>query len=62
MTCCAADSKIVGIIGEYNKAIDLSENDRIIVIGRISSSNIKDDNNVTHRVPVIKVEKIESES
>lgn len=62
MTCCAADSRIVGIIGEYGEASALNENDKIIVTGSISSSNIKDDNNVTHRVPVIKVEKIEAES
>lgn len=62
ITCCAADSKIVGIIGEYDKAGDLNENDKVIVTGRISSSNIKDDNNVNHRVPVIQVEKIEAES
>lgn len=62
ITCCAADSKIVGMIGEYDKAGDLNENDKVIVTGRISSSNIKDDNNVNHRVPVIQVEKIEAES
>lgn len=61
MTCCAADSRIVGIIGEYDKAGELNENDKVIITGRISSSNIKDDNNVKHRVPVIDVEKIETE-
>lgn len=59
MTCCAADSKIVGIIGEYNKVYDLDENEKIKVRGRISSSKIKDENNVSHTVPVIVIEELE---
>ena len=61
ITCCAADSKIVGIIGEYNKSNDLHENEKIIARGTIGSSTIKDDNNVSHRVPIIKIEKLELE-
>ncbi|HEX9025535.1 MAG TPA: TIGR03943 family protein [Clostridium sp.] len=61
ITCCAADSKIVGIIGEYNKSNDLHENEKIIARGTIGNSTIKDDNNVSHRVPIIKIEKLELE-
>lgn len=62
MDCCAADSKIVGIIGEYDKVYDLNENENIIVRGTIGSSTIKDDNNVSHSVPIIMIEKIEIEN
>jgi len=58
MTCCAADSKVVGIIGEYTKAYDLHENEKIIVRGTIGSSAIKDDNKVSHTVPVIIIENV----
>ena len=59
MNCCAADSKVVGIIGEYNKDYDLKENDKIIVKGIIGSSTIKDDNNISHKIPIIIIEKLE---
>jgi len=59
MTCCAADSKIVGIIGEYNKVYNLHENEKIMAFGKVGSSIIKDDNNISHTVPVIVIEKIE---
>lgn len=59
MNCCAADSKVVGIIGEYDKDYDLNENDEIIVKGIIGSSTIKDDNNISHRIPIIVIEKLE---
>jgi putative membrane protein len=62
MSCCAADSKIVGIIGEYDKAYDLNENEKINASGVIESSIIKDDNNVSHRVPIIRIEKLEIEN
>jgi len=61
MTCCAADSKVVGIIGEYDKAYDLNENEKINVSGIIGSSTITDDNNVSHRVPIIIIEKLNNE-
>lgn len=61
INCCAADSKIVGIIGEYDKAYDLNENENIIVRGTINSSTITDDNNASHRIPIIKIEKLEPE-
>ena len=59
MTCCAADSKIVGIIGEYDKVYALHENEKIMALGTVGSSIIKDDNNINHTVPVIVIEKIE---
>jgi len=59
MTCCAADSKIVGIIGEYDKVYALHENEKIVALGTVGSSIIKDDNNINHTVPVIVIEKIE---
>jgi len=62
MTCCAADSKVVGIIGEYDKAYDLHENEKIIVSGTIGRSMIKDDNNISHTIPVIIIEKLDVEN
>lgn len=62
MTCCAADSRVVGMIGEYDKASDLKENDKIKIKGRIGSSYIKDENNVTHTIPVIVVTELQRES
>ena len=62
ISCCAADSKIVGIIAEYDKAYDLNENEKINASGVIGSSIIKDDNNVSHRVPIIIIEKLEIEN
>jgi putative membrane protein len=61
INCCAADSKVVGIIGEYDKAYDLYENEKIIARGTIGSSIIKDDNNVSHSVPIIIIEKLNNE-
>ena len=58
MTCCAADSKVVGIIGEYDKAYDINENQNIIVKGTIASSIIKDNNNISHKVPIVIIEKL----
>lgn len=62
MTCCAADSKVVGIIGEYDKAKDLGENDRIKVSGTVGNSYIKDENNVKHSIPVIKIDELQKEN
>jgi len=61
LSCCAADSKAVGIIGEYDKVYDLNENEKIVAHGTISSSTIRDDNNASHRVSIIKIEKLEPE-
>lgn len=62
MTCCAADSKIVGIVGDYDKSYQLKENDKIKVIGEVGSSVIKDESNVEHKIPSIKIEKLEIEN
>lgn len=62
MTCCAADSKVVGIIGEYDKAGDLIENNKVKIKGRIGSSYVNDENNIKHNIPVIVVNELESES
>ncbi len=62
MTCCAADSKIIGIIGEYDKAQELNENDNVEVKGVISSSIVKDDNNLIHSIPVLKVRELHKEN
>lgn len=53
MTCCAADSKAVGIIAEYNNASELKENQNIDAIGTIKAATVKDNNNVSHTVPVL---------
>lgn len=58
----AADSKVVGIIGEYDRAYSLSENEKINVTGKIGSSTVKDDDNISRNVPIIVVEKLESEN
>lgn len=62
MTCCAADSKIIGIIGEYDKVQDLNENDNVEVKGVIGSSIVKDDNNIIHSIPVVKVRELQKEN
>ena len=61
MTCCAADSRIVGIVGEYNGVENLEESENVIVIGRIAGSTIKDENNVIHKIPVVLVEELKGE-
>ena len=61
-TCCAADSKIVGIVGEYEKAYSLNENDKIKVVGKVGSSIIKDENNIQHNIPAIIIENLEIEN
>lgn len=62
MNCCAADSKAVGIIGEYDKVNDLHENDYVVAKGKIRISKIQDDNNVSHYIPVIGIEKLRIEN
>jgi|GEM_PF-1445388 len=61
MTCCAADSKAVGLVGEYDQIENFSESENVNIIGTIDTSTIKDENNIIHRIPVVKVEKIEIE-
>ena len=62
MTCCAADSKIVGIVGDYDKSYLLKENDKIKVVGEVGSSVIRDENNVDHKIPSIKIENLDIEN
>lgn len=62
MNCCAADSKVVGIIGQYDKNYDLNENEEVIVKGTIGGSTIKDDNNISHKIPIIIIEKLEKKN
>lgn len=59
MNCCAADSKVVGIIGEWEQADDLRENQWVQVKGTINYSTINDDDGVNHQVPIIKIDKLE---
>ncbi len=62
MNCCAADSKVIGIVGEYDKAYNLYENEKIIVRGYIGITTIKDNNNVNHKIPVLIIENLENEN
>lgn len=59
MNCCAADSKVVGIIGEWEQAADLIENQWVHVKGIISYSTISDDDGISHQVPIIRIDKLE---
>lgn len=59
VNCCAADSKIIGIVGEYEKADYLYENEKIIAKGRIGISTIIDNNKVKHKIPAIIIENLE---
>lgn len=61
MNCCAADSEIVGIIGQYKDCEKLNENEWVSVRGTISYTTISDDDGVSHRVPIIIVDKLEIE-
>ena len=61
ITCCAADSRVIGIVSEYDRIDELKENDNINAIGIIESSTLKDDNNKIHIIPIIKIEKMQKE-
>lgn len=60
MTCCAADSKAVGIIAEYNNASKLKENQNVNVRGTIGITNIKDDKDANHSVPVLLIKDLKT--
>lgn len=60
MTCCAADSKAVGIIAEYNNVSELKENQNVDARGKIGITTIKDDNNVSHSVPVLVIKDLKT--
>ena len=55
MTCCAADSKIVGILAEDKDIVKLEENEWVTVRGVINYTTINDDDGVSHKVPVINI-------
>lgn len=59
--CCAADSKVVGIVGEYEKTFDLHENEKIIAKGNLGIGTIIDSNKVNHKIPALIIEKLEEE-
>lgn len=64
MTCCAADSKVIGILAEYEDSKSLNENDWVNIKGSISYTTINDDDGISHRVPVVHIgslEKVENE-
>ncbi|WP_294406182.1 TIGR03943 family putative permease subunit [uncultured Clostridium sp.] len=62
MTCCAADSKIVGILAEDKDIINLNENDWVTIRGSISYTTIIDDEGITHKVPVILIDNLDKSS
>lgn len=55
MTCCAADSKIVGILAEDKDIIKVKENEWVTVRGVINYTTINDDDGMSHKVPVINI-------
>ncbi|MGN0145212.1 MAG: TIGR03943 family putative permease subunit [Clostridium sp.] len=62
MTCCAADSKIVGILAEYDKIIDINENEWVTIKGSLDYTTINDDDGISHRVPIIRIDKLAKSS
>lgn len=58
MTCCAADSKIVGILAENKDILDLNENEWVTIKGSLSYTTINDDDGISHRVPVIIIDNL----
>lgn len=62
MTCCAADSKIVGILAEDKKKIELNENEWVTIRGSLSYTTINDDDGISHRVPVIIIDNLSKNS
>ncbi|WP_294376179.1 TIGR03943 family putative permease subunit [uncultured Clostridium sp.] len=56
MTCCAADSKIVGILAEDDEIINLDENEWVTIRGIINYTTINDDEGISHNVPVVIIE------
>ncbi|MDB2150351.1 TIGR03943 family putative permease subunit [Clostridium butyricum] len=58
MTCCAADSKIVGILAEGKNIAELNENEWVTIRGSLSFTTINDDDGISHRVPVIIIDNL----
>jgi putative membrane protein len=61
MDCCAADSKVIGIVGEYEKASDLIENEKIIANGKIGVATIIDSNKANHKIPALIIDNLQEE-
>lgn len=61
MDCCAADSKVIGIVGEYEKACDLNENEKIIANGKMGIATIIDINKVNYKIPALIIENLQEE-
>lgn len=59
MTCCAADSKVIGILAEYEDSESLNENEWISIKGSISYTTINDDDGISHRVPIVQIGSLE---
>ncbi|SHE92593.1 TIGR03943 family putative permease subunit [Clostridium fallax] len=61
MTCCAADTQLVGIFCKYDNSKDLKENNWVRVTGEIESTKYKNENDKKEKVlPMIKVDSLES--
>ena len=58
MTCCAADSKVVGILAEGKNIAELNENEWVTIRGSLSFTTINDDDGISHRVPVIIIDNL----
>ena len=58
MTCCAADSKIVGILAEDDDIINLNEKEWVTIKGSLDYTTINDDEGISHRVPVIIIDEL----
>ncbi len=59
MNCCAADSQILGVVGKWVKAETLMKDDWIVVEGKVSFKEERDENNKgLKKYPVVLVEKL----
>ena len=58
MTCCAADSKVLGILAESKNIIELNENQWVTIKGSLSYTTINDDDGISHKVPVIIIDNL----
>lgn len=58
-TCCAADSRVMGILAEYKDSKILNENDWVNIKGSISYTTVNDDDGISHRVPIVQIVSLE---
>ncbi|MBE6062085.1 MAG: TIGR03943 family protein [Clostridium butyricum] len=58
-TCCAADSRIMGILAEYEHLNNLKENDWVNIKGNISCTTVNNDDGISHRVPLVQIVNLE---